>query len=185
MQRTVFITGAKRGIGQQIKGYLLEKGFKVISPDRSELDLSSRSSLETYLSGCNEKIDILINNAGENTLRKIEEIDYETWDRMMQINVTSPMRLTQFFAPKMAAQNFGRIVNISSVYSPKSRTSRCIYSCTKSALDALTRSSAVEFSKNNVLVNSICPGFVETELTRKNNTEETGRFPKCFRAHRP
>lgn len=171
MAKTVFITGGNRGIGLTIKDLFLAKGFKVLAPTRAELNLSERPSVEKFLATCDERVDILINNAAENPIKKIAEIDLKTWDYILQTNITSPFMLVQHFAPKMAERKFGRIINISSVYSAQARPGRCMYSCTKSALDALTRTTAVEFSAQGVLVNSVCPGFIDTELTRKNNSE--------------
>lgn len=141
----------------------------MISPTREQLDLSNRASVEAYLSQTDQEIEILINNAGENTIRALGEIDLATWDRIIQTNLTSPLMLIQHFLKGMKTKGFGRIVNISSSYSQKARAGRAMYSCTKAALDSLTRSTSVEFSQFGILTNSICPGFVDTELTRKNN----------------
>lgn len=170
--RTVLITGGARGIGAKIKEAFEGGAYTVIAPSRAELDLADRDSVRTFLEKFGNDIDILINNAGENVIRPIPEIDLSAWDRLLQINLTSPLMLIQHFAPRMAKNNFGRILNISSAYSRKARPGRGMYSCSKAALDALTRTTAVEFAATGVLVNSLCPGFVDTELTRKNNSEE-------------
>ena len=72
----------------------------------------------------------------------------------------------------MAKRGWGRIVNVSSIYGLLARPGRAPYSATKAGLNALTRTLALELGSGGVLVNAVCPGFVETELTRKNNTEE-------------
>jgi 3-oxoacyl-[acyl-carrier protein] reductase len=72
----------------------------------------------------------------------------------------------------MAERGFGRIVNLSSVYALVSRPKRSMYTTTKAALNGLTRASAVELAYGNVLVNAVCPGFVDTDLTRQNNSPE-------------
>jgi 3-oxoacyl-[acyl-carrier protein] reductase len=180
--KRVFLTGASRGIGAAIRNALRVAGYSIVSPSRSELDLSDRKSVESYLNHIQPQADILINNAGENIVSSIEEIDLTVWDRLLQINLTSALQFTRYFAPQMKARGFGRIINISSAYSQKAREGRAMYSCAKAALDALTRTTAVEYSKWGVCVNSVCPGFVETELTKRNNGPEqikilTGRIP--------
>lgn len=171
MAKTVLITGGNRGIGLTIKERFLAEGYRVLSPTRAELNLSERASVHAFLATCAEQIDVLINNAAENPIKKIPDIDMATWDYILQTNITAPFQLLQHFAPRMAERRFGRIINISSVYSAQAREGRCMYSCTKAALDALTRTAAIEYSGKGVLINSICPGFIDTELTRKNNSE--------------
>jgi 3-oxoacyl-[acyl-carrier protein] reductase len=135
------------------------------------MDLEQSQSIEAYLEAQSDKqIDILINNAGVNFLKTIEAVDTATWSRMVQINVTSALRLVQTFAPGMRERGWGRILNISSIFGSVTKESRVAYSMTKAALDALTRSAAVEFGPGGVLVNSVAPGYVDTELTRQNNT---------------
>jgi len=173
MIRTALITGCSRGIGLKIKDLFLAMDYQVIAPNRSELDLADRESVQKFLQGFRQKrIDVLVNNAGENPIKLLPDIDLATWDRIQQINLTSPMMLIQALAPKMAEQNYGRIVNISSIYSGRARAGRGIYSSSKAGLDAITRTAAVEYSAKGVLINSVCPGFIDTELTRKNNSPE-------------
>lgn len=169
-QKTVLITGASRGIGLRIKNRFSSSDWTVLSPSRRELDLSDRDSVTKYLDSLKSPIDILINNAGENPIHLFSEIDLKVWDQVQQVNLTSPFMLIQRFAPAMAARNFGRIVNISSIYSSQARTGRAAYCASKAALDALTRAAAIEYSAHGVLVNSVCPGFIDTDLTRKNNS---------------
>jgi 3-oxoacyl-[acyl-carrier protein] reductase len=171
--RTVFLTGGARGIGAAILEELKGAGHDVIAPSRIELDLSSRESVEAYLgSHPNLEIDILINNAGINTPQMIEEISLENWMQTFQVNLGSALRLIQFFAPGMAARGYGRILNTSSILGAVTKEGRSLYSMTKAALDALTRSVAVEFGPSGVVVNSLAPGYVDTELTHKNNSPE-------------
>ncbi|MFM9196296.1 MAG: SDR family NAD(P)-dependent oxidoreductase [Planctomycetia bacterium] len=120
----------------------------------------------------NEPIDVLVNNAGINILRPIEEIDDAAWQEMMQVNLTSALRLTQALAPRMAARGWGRILNVASIFAVVTRERRGAYSMTKAALAALTRTAAVEFGPRGVLVNALAPGYVDTELTRRNNPPE-------------
>ncbi|MEJ7637012.1 MAG: SDR family oxidoreductase [Singulisphaera sp.] len=88
------------------------------------------------------------------------------------MNLTAPFLLIQGFAPGMAEGGWGRVVNISSIWAVVSKEKRAAYSSAKSALAGLTRTSAVELATGGILVNAVCPGFVETELTRANNPPE-------------
>lgn len=169
--KTVFLTGGARGIGAAIRDELTASGLQVIAPSREELDLSSVVSVEGYLNFHSElAVDILINNAGINNPQLIGEISSENWTQTLQVNLGSALRLIQFFAPRMVARGYGRILNTSSILGSVTKEGRALYSITKAALDALTRSTAVEFGPMGVLVNSLSPGYVDTELTRQNNS---------------
>lgn len=171
--RTVLITGGARGIGAAIAATLSARGCRVIAPPRAELDLSSPASVDAYVAAHRElAVDILINNAGINVLRSIGEIDDASWQSMLQTNLSAALRLTQAFAPGMQARGWGRILNISTIFSLVTKERRAAYSMTKAALNALTRSAAVEFGPSGVLVNALAPGYVDTALTRQNNSPE-------------
>lgn len=171
MQKCVFITGGSRGIGQAIACQYQQAGYEVISPTRAELDLSSVSSIKDYLAERgSRKVDVLINNAGENRISSLDDLEVEDWQRIQMVNLTAPLLLIQHMVPYMMQQGWGRVVNISTIYSLLSRPGRAPYSASKAGLNALTRSAALEYANRNVLVNAICPGFVETDLTHQNNT---------------
>jgi 3-oxoacyl-[acyl-carrier protein] reductase len=171
--KTVFLTGGARGIGAAIHWELQSSGYRLIAPSREELDLSSRESVDAYLTSLrNTNIDVLINNAGVNHPLSIPEISSENLMHSIQVNLVSALNLIQFFAPGMAARGYGRILNTSSILGSVTKKGRSVYSMSKAALDALTRSAAVEFGPNGVVVNSLAPGYVDTELTRQNNTPE-------------
>jgi len=171
--RTVLITGGARGIGAAIAARLHATGHTVVAPPREELDLAVPESVDGYLARQRGvAIDILVNNAGINILRPIAEIDDATWATMLQVNLTSALRLTQGIAPAMAARGWGRILNVASIFAVVTRERRGAYSMTKAALAALTRTAAVEYGPGGVLVNALAPGYVDTELTRRNNPPE-------------
>jgi 3-oxoacyl-[acyl-carrier protein] reductase len=171
MQKRVFITGGARGIGRSIVVQYQQAGYEVISPTRTELDLASVTSIKDYLARHNSlNVDVLINNAGENRINALENIEIEQWQRIQMVNLTAPFMLIQHMTPYMLQQGWGRIVNISTIYSLLSRAGRAPYSTSKAGLNALTRTAALEYANGNVLANSICPGFVETDLTHQNNT---------------
>ena len=171
--RTVLITGGARGIGAAIATTLLDRGCRVIAPPRSELDLSSSISVDSYIDANRAlPVDILINNAGINMLRPIGEIDEASWQLMLQTNLNAALWLTKTYAPGMQSRGWGRILNVSTIFSLVTKDRRAAYSMTKAALNALTRSAAVEFGPFGVLVNSLAPGYVDTALTRQNNSSE-------------
>ena len=145
----------------------------MISPSREELNLASKDSVEAYLKNHSDlAVDVLINNAGMNVPEKISKISWDTWSKTLQTNLTSAVRLIQFLAPGMSSRGYGRILNTSSILGMVTKEGRAAYSMTKAALNALTRSAALEFGVGGVLVNSLAPGYVDTELTRKNNSTE-------------
>ena len=173
MARTAFLTGGARGIGAAIRQELSRRGIDVIAPSRVELELADPASIDAYLrSNPGLEVDILINNAGINVLNAVPAIDLATFEEMQRINLTAALRLIQCFAPGMARRGWGRILSMSSVFGLKSRERRAAYSMTKAALEALTRTVAVEFGPMGVLANSLAPGYVDTELTRQNNPPE-------------
>lgn len=167
--KKVLVTGGSRGIGRQISKLLKEKGYMVETPERSELDLTNLQSIEGYFSH-NTNFDILINNAGINVLAQIESIEHDSWHKMVAVNLTAPMLLIQKVVPYMKEAKWGRIVNISSMFSNITKEKRGAYSAVKSGLNGLTRTAAVELAPFGVLVNSVCPGYVETDLTYQNNS---------------
>lgn len=172
-QRTVLLTGGSRGIGAAIREELTQRGYRVVAPSRAELDLSSNESLLSYLAAHDSlDVDVLINNAAVNTPQKIEESTIQAWDLACQTNLRAAFELIKSFAPRMAERGFGRILNISSILAVVTKPGRAVYSMTKAGLDALTRSAALEFGSRGVLVNSLAPGYVDTDLTRANNTPE-------------
>jgi len=170
--RTALVTGASRGIGLAIANLFRESGIEVLAPTRKELDLLSNNSVDTYIEELNRKIDILVNNAGINPLAASTEVPDSDISDTLQVNLISPMRLIRGLLPSMINQKYGRIINISSVWSIVSKPGRIIYSISKSGLNGMTRAIAVEVAKYNILINAIGPGFVNTDLTRKNNSEE-------------
>jgi len=169
----VLLTGGSRGIGKAIANLLHSKGYTVVSPTHNELDLSNRDSVTRYKTKIKElNISILINNAGINPVMSISEFAEEPVDETLQVNLVSPIFLIQSVWEGLKKQNYGRIVNISSIWSTISKPGRAIYTASKAGVNGLTRTLAVEGAPYNILVNSVCPGYIDTELTRKNNSYE-------------
>lgn len=169
---TALITGGTGGIGSTIVRKFVENDINVISPRSFEMNLLEKESIKKYIDCIDEDVDILINCAGINPLAGIEEITDEDIYSTLEVNLISNIRLMQLLIPKMVKNRFGRIVNFSSIWSTVSKERRIIYSATKAAINAVTRTISIETAKYNVLINSVAPGYVDTPLTRKNNSIE-------------
>jgi 3-oxoacyl-[acyl-carrier protein] reductase len=160
----ILVTGGSRGIGKDICDKFIKEGHEVIAPTREELDLSQP------LSFIPDKIDVLINNAGINLIDSV--FDGENYEEIMQVNYFSPLRLFKLCLPHMKKQNYGRIINIGSVWVDYAKSGRSAYSASKNALHSLTKSITSEYGAYNILANTVSPGFFITDMTLQNNTEE-------------
>lgn len=167
-----FVTGGSRGIGCAIVQKLEKEGYEVFAPTRSELDLLSQVSVEKFLQEHqSDSYDVIINCAGINDINDIDDVTDEEIERAMQINLVSPLKILRTFVPNMKKQSYGRIVNIGSIWGIVSKRGRIVYSATKHGIHGITKTLAVELAEYNILVNTVCPGFTLTELTKKNNTQ--------------
>jgi 3-oxoacyl-[acyl-carrier protein] reductase len=167
---SAFVTGGSRGIGKAVVDELLKIGIEVTAPTRAELDLSDLKSVEAFTVANMEFVpDLVVLNAGENNPSVISEITMDAWQKTIDVNLSSNFLLIRDFGSKMMKRGSGRIVVVSSCYSFRSRVGRAAYSASKAGLNALVQSAALEFAANDVLVNAVCPGFVLTDLTKKNN----------------
>ncbi len=171
--RTALITGAARGIGCAIAHLFQEQGAMVLTPSRKELDLSSNDSIDRYCTQLTQKVDVIVNNAGINPLGAADEFNDADLSETLQINLVAPMRLIRALSPGMAQRGYGRIVNISSIWSGVAKPRRFVYATTKAGINGMTRALAVELAASGVLVNAVAPGYTNTELTRQNNSVES------------
>ena len=172
MKRTVLITGGSRGIGKAIVERLKED-YEILAPSRQELNLQDDGSIDRYLKRISRKtIDILINNAGVNYPQWIEEVTDENIMETVQVNLIAPIRLVRGLVRGMKEQKWGRIINISSAFGIVARGKQVLYCATKHGLNGMTKALALELATYNILVNSVCPGFANTDLVVSKNTQE-------------
>lgn len=167
------ITGASRGIGKVTAQKFINEDYEVYAPTRSELDLADDISIEKYIEKYKDvKFDVIVNNAGINDINLIENITDNEIENMFQVNLLGPIKLLRGFVNGMKQKNYGRIINIGSIWAVVSKEGRSIYSATKNGIHGITNSLAIELAPYNILVNTVCPGFTLTELTKKNNSEQ-------------
>jgi len=180
--KKVLVTGGTRGIGLAIAEYMLDQGYKITVTGTSPFDPINHDSRFNYINvdfSCPNEIekfieniighdyDVVINNAGINKISPFEEIDEVDFDRIIAVNLKAPFRIIKAVLPSMKKNNFGRIVNISSIFGIISKEYRAPYSASKFALHGMSLALSAEVAKNNILVNTVSPGFIDTELTRK------------------
>jgi 3-oxoacyl-[acyl-carrier protein] reductase len=169
--KRALVTGGSRGIGAAIAAALTAQGVTVVCPTRDELDLADVDSVQRFLSK-DASFDILINNAGINIIKPLAEISLADLRLVNQVNLESPLLLMQAVVPYMQRQQYGRIVNISSIWGQRSKEYRTLYSGSKFGLIGYTKALARELAPDQILVNAICPGFTDTELTAASLTPQ-------------
>lgn len=192
MTKNILVTGASKGIGlciakyfaQDNNVYILARNAKILEQLCNEnnfkgfftVDLSNTSDIHNFLSNLNINIDILINNAGVYFYNQIEKHSYEDIQTSVNVNILAPYELSRHVIPYMKNQNWGRIINIGSISGVVGEANASMYSMCKSALIGLTKSLALELAQNNITVNIINPGWVDTELI--NNAQLESDFTK-------
>jgi NAD(P)-dependent dehydrogenase (short-subunit alcohol dehydrogenase family) len=170
--RVALVTGASRGIGRAVADRFGELGARVLVPSRAELDLSDPASIDAYLASLDTPVDILVNDAGVNELAGLTETDDDLLAATLAVNLLAPFRLARALVPGMAERGWGRVVNVTSVWTVVAKERRLPYIVSKTGLNGLTRAMAVEFGPGGVLINAVAPGFVMTEMTTQNNTPD-------------
>jgi 3-oxoacyl-[acyl-carrier protein] reductase len=131
------------------------------------LDLNSQESVAFFCDVLSLKKNLygLVNNAGINRISEFQDIPYCDFEEVLQVNLKSIFYLSQAIS-KCFTNEGGKIVHIGSIWSVITKKGRVSYSTAKSALSGLTRGMAVDLAELNILVNTVSPGFVETELTK-------------------
>jgi NAD(P)-dependent dehydrogenase (short-subunit alcohol dehydrogenase family) len=119
------------------------------------------------------RVDVLVNNAAVARATRFEQLSAEEWRQTLEVNLTAPFLLTKAVVPAMKAQRYGRIVNISSTAGRMVSTlGGAHYTTSKTGLLGLTRAAAKELGKYGITVNAVCPGMIDTELTRETASPE-------------
>jgi len=170
--RRALVTGASRGIGAATAATLTAMGWKVVTPTREELDLSSRASVDGFLRDHGTDFDGLVLNAGMNNPQLLSALEMSAWDEILQVDLSSNVALVKAICPGMAARGFGRVVAVSSGLAGRTMPSRAAYSAAKSGLESMIRSVAVEFGAQGVVANAVAPGIIMTEMQKKNMPEQ-------------
>jgi len=192
--KIALITGATRGIGKSIADCLWAAGANLILTGTNDeeidrlnnamikngitniqylqADFSNEDSTDRFLQKLEQfdRIDICINNAGVNRILDFVDTSIEDFNWINEINLIVPYKILKVVGPKMIAHEYGRVVNIASIWSVITRPGRSMYTASKNALVGLTKTLSVEWASKNVLVNAVSPGFTLTELTKTTNT---------------
>jgi len=187
--KVAIVTGAGRGLGKGIALKLGQEGAKVVVGDvivenaqavaddivkaggqaiGVKADISQKAEVETLFAEAIRAfgpIDILVNNAGINRDAALHKMTDENWDKVIAVNLTGTFYCLRLAAQQMRERGYGRIVNISSM-SWLGNFGQANYAAAKAGVVGLTRTAARELGKKGVTVNAICPGFIDTEMTR-------------------
>jgi 3-oxoacyl-[acyl-carrier protein] reductase len=184
---TAIVTGAARGLGRAAAERLHERGASVAVNVRSKApfdawafvvrgDITERGIPEEIVRKTVERfgrVDILINNAALAKSTRFPNLTADEWRLALEVNMTAPFLLIKAVMPIMKAQKYGRIVNVSS---SAGRTVSTLggahYTSSKAGLLGLTRAAAKELGPHGITVNAVCPGMIDTELTRENASPE-------------
>jgi len=181
----IFLLGGTGGIGEAIRRKFTAKGEHVIYPTRKELDLENMASVDNYFEnrdiyGLN--VSAIINSAGWNVPKPAAELSEEDILKAFNINLLSFFKILQYFIPYFKEKKRGYIVAISSLYGTFARSGRLPYVISKHALNGMIKTLALELGPFNVMANTLSPVFVDTKMTRQNNSAET---IKSFEARIP
>ncbi|MCY4534224.1 MAG: SDR family NAD(P)-dependent oxidoreductase [Bryobacterales bacterium] len=184
------VTGASKGLGREMAEALAVAGAKVALVARNEellaevvqgirarggtaeyimadvTDETAAAEVDQFVKEAFGTCDILINNAGINNRKPIEEMSFGEWHEIIEVNLTGPFSMSRAMVPGMKELRWGRIINMTSIMSHVSLPNRTGYSTTKAGLLGFTKALALELAPYNITVNGISPGPFATEMNR-------------------
>ena len=207
--KIVLVTGASRGIGREIAYTLAKEGNIVISNYNKsaesaqslkeiantenlnieiyKTDVSNRNEVKKMISDILHKykrIDVLVNNAGIDQEKMFQDISDEDWNKLINTNLYSAFCVTQEVIPNILNNKNGCIINISSIYGIKGGSCAALYSATKAGVDGITKSLAKELGPSNIRVNSIAPGYIDTDMNKHFSSETVNEIKNEIPLHR-
>jgi NAD(P)-dependent dehydrogenase (short-subunit alcohol dehydrogenase family) len=209
--QVVLITGAAQGLGLSMAEAFLEKGAVVVGTDVNDvglrtaarhqpgleihrMDVTETSDIRRVVKAVEKrhgKIDVLVNNAGVNTLHhrvNVDKFPIQEWNRLIEVNLTGAFLVAQGVLPGMLKRKNGRIIQIGSVLGKIPARLQCAFNSAKAGLAQLTRSMAIELGSSGILVNCVAPGSIMTDGTKKlfyGNDAKQGVFSRRLLAHIP
>ena len=194
--QTAIVTGASRGIGKAIAIFLAKEGAEVIINYSSSLenankvvseinsfggkayplqaDISNENSVNELIKTVlekNNKIDVLVNNAGITKDGLLMRMKTDDWQKVLDLNLSGVFYCTRAVSRQMLKQKKGRIINITSVVGLMGNPGQANYSAAKAGVVGLTQSAAKEFASRGITVNAVAPGFISTDMTKDLNSE--------------
>lgn len=191
--KTVLVTGGSRGIGKAIVEKFAKSDFNVILNYNKSFeaakavedtyknvkifraDVTNRKEVQSMIEFANETfggIDILINNAGTGCTGLLQELSFEEWQDVFNVNVNGVFNCTQAILPNMLSKHSGKIINISSIWGLVGASCEVAYSASKAAVIGFTKALAKEVGPSGITVNCIAPGIIMTDMVSQYSVEE-------------
>jgi 3-hydroxybutyrate dehydrogenase len=200
MSITAVVTGASSGIGRAIAERLLADGYRVVNWDLRAppevdpriphvfCDVSREDAVQAALKETGADVGVLVNNSGLQSMSPIDEFPLEKWNQLIGVMLTGTFICTKTVLPGMRRLKRGRIINISSVHGKLASPYKSAYVAAKHGVLGFAKVAAIEAAPDNITVNTICPGFVDTPLMRTqvksqmelNNLSEEEVMQKVF-----
>ncbi|HHU75083.1 MAG TPA: SDR family oxidoreductase [Clostridiales bacterium] len=188
-KKTVLVTGSSRGIGKAIAVKFAKEGYQVVINGAHQEDVlqNTKNEIESYQVPCHAflgdlgqyeqakelftqvkqrfgNVDILINNAGISYIGLLSDMTPNEWDKIIRTNLTSVFNCCSLAIPHMVKNQFGKIINISSVWGNVGASCEVAYSASKGGMNAFTKALAKELAPSNIQVNAIACGAIDTQM---------------------
>lgn len=181
--KTAVVTGGGSGIGRAVAERLKADGYQVATLDLNPsdekfayaADVTARAQVDAALAAVRESlgpVTILVNAAGMDGFKRFQDLSFEAWQRLINVNLHGVFHCIQSSLPDMFEAGWGRIVNISSSSAQSGQPFMSHYVASKSAVNGLTKSLALELGPSGITVNAVPPGFIDTPMLRKAETRE-------------